>query len=380
MATVRKRTWKSKGIEQTAWVVDYKDQQGKRAIKTFATKKEAEAWSVNALHEVQLGTHTRASASKTVAEVWALWLEQCEADRLEFSTIRARRQHLRLHVAPLIGSVRLSDLTTPLIYDLDSKLRKAGRSVAMGRKVLNSLKTMLTFAQRRGLVAQNVALGVRIKTDSRDASRGPLRAGVDFPTMAELNSLIENSTPRRRPFIVTAIFTGMRLSELRGLPWKDVDLDAGVIHVRQRADQWGTIGPTKSKAGKRDIPLAPIVVNTLKQWHAQCPKSDRDLVFPSSRGNIERMWNIVEDAWYPLQIKCGMTDETGGHRYGFHMLRHAAASLFIQYLRWTPKRLQAVMGHSSINMTFDLYGHLFENIESDRADMAKIEAAIRAAS
>ena len=62
------------------------------------------------------------------------------------------------------------------------------------------------------------------------------------------------------------------------------------------------------------------------------------------------------------------------------MLRHAAASLFIQYLRWTPKRLQTVMGHSSINMTFDLYGHIFfENTEADRADMAKIEAAIRAA-
>jgi integrase len=117
----------------------------------------------------------------------------------------------------------------------------------MRRKVLNSLKTMLTFGQRRGLVAQNVALGVRIKVDSREASRGPLRAGVDFPTMAELNSLIEHSTPRRRPFIVTAIFTGMRLGELRGLKWSDVDLDTGVIHVRQRADAWGPSVPQSRK-------------------------------------------------------------------------------------------------------------------------------------
>jgi integrase len=286
MASIRKRKW---GDGREAWVVDYKDQSGKRAIQTFATKKEAEAWKVQALHEVRQGTHTRASASKTVAEVWEMWLEQCAADRLEFSTIRSRRQHLRLHVDPFIGKVRLSDLTTPRIYDLHSNLREAGRSVAMSRKVLNSLKTMLTFAQRRGLVAQNVALGVRIKIDSREASRGPLRAGVNFPSMPELNSLIENSTPRRRPFIVTAIFTGMRLSELRGLNWPDVDLDAGVIHVRQRADAWGNIGPPKSKAGKRNIPLAPIVVNTLKQWRANCPKSDCDLVFPSNRGKIERM-------------------------------------------------------------------------------------------
>jgi integrase len=101
------------------------------------------------------------------------------------------------------------------------------------------------------------------------------------------------------------------------------------------------------------------------------------------------MWNIHEHTWYPLQIRSGLTVDTGkkdaegktvmAHRYGFHMLRHAAASLFIQYLGWTPKRLQTVMGHSSINMTLDLYGHLFENTEADRADMAKIEAAVRAA-
>jgi integrase len=69
MASIRKRKW-GNGLE--AWIVDYKDQGGKRAIKTFATKKEAESWSRVALHEVQLGTHTRASASKTIAETWGL--------------------------------------------------------------------------------------------------------------------------------------------------------------------------------------------------------------------------------------------------------------------------------------------------------------------
>ena len=295
--SIRKRTWKSAGVEKTAWVVDYKDQNGNRALKTFAKQKDAEAWKVTALHEVQLGTHTRASASKTVAEAWEMWLEQCEADNLEFGTIRGRRQHLNHHVRPFIGNVKLSDLTTPRLYDFDSNLRAKGCSIAMRRKIGTSLKTMLSFAQRRGLVAQNVALSVRIKSDSRESSRGPLRVGVDFPSMAELNSLIENSTPRRRPFIVTAIFTGLRLSELRGLCWPDVDLEAGMIHVRQRADAWGKMGPPKSKAGKRDIPLAPIVVNALKQWQKDCPQGPLNLVFPNNRGKIERMWNIHEHTW-----------------------------------------------------------------------------------
>src|SRR5262249_1850848 len=252
------------------------------------------------------------------------------------------------------------------------------RSLAMRRKVLTNLKTMLAFAQGRGLVAQNVARGVRIKDDSREAARGPLRAGVDFPTMAELNILMERSEGRRRPLIITAIFTGMRLSELRGLRWSDVDLDAGQIHVRQRADQWLQIGSTKSKAGMRDIPLAPIVVNTLRQWRLVCPKGELDLVFPNTIGHIDSVQGIHARFWVPLQVKCGLTADTGKTRYSFHMLRHAAASLFIKYFGWSPKRLQAVMGHASISMTFDRYGHLFESAESDRADMEKIERAVRA--
>jgi integrase len=129
----------------------------------------------------------------------------------------------------------------------------------------------------------------------------------------------------------------------------------------------------------RDIPLAPMVVNALRQWKASCPQGNLGLVFPNTLGNVETMTNIHSRCWVPLQIKCGLITDVGTARYGFHMLRHAAASLFIKYLGWSPKRLQAVMGHASINMTFDRYGHLFENVDADRDAMAKIEAAVRAA-
>ena len=351
MASIRKRKFGNK----EAWVCDYYDQNGKRRLKTFPNKKSAEAWK----------------------DVWRLWLSDCEANGLEFGTILQRRQHLRHHVAPFIGRQRLSSLTMPLVYEFDSELRNCGRSLMMRRKVLTSLKTMLTFAQGRGLVAQNVAKGVRVKDDSRETT-GPLRTGVDFPTQAELNQLIEKSEGRWRPFIITAIFTGMRSGELRGLRWGDVDLDTGLIHVRQRASQWMQIAPPKSKAGKRDIPLAPIVVNTLRQWRLVCPKGSLDLVFPNTVGHIDSVQGIHARFWVPLQIKCGFTTDTLESRYNFHMLRHAAASLFIKYLGWTPKRLQTVMGHASITQTFDRYGHLFESTESDRADMEKIEKAVRA--
>jgi integrase len=250
-------------------------------------------------------------------------------------------------------------------------LRDAGRSLAMRRKVMVHVKTCISFAQGRGYVAQNVALGVKIKSDIRETAKGPLRPGVDFPTMQELNALIDIQTGRLRPFIVTAIFTGMRLSELRGLVWRDVDLEAGIIHVRQRANAWGIMGPPKSKAGKRDIPLAPIVMNTLRSWRSS---SQGELVFGTRSDKALGMSNFRVHEWEPLLCRAGMEG-----RYNFHMLRHAAASLFIAYLGWTPKRIQTVMGHSSVQMTFDLYGHLFEDKEADRVARAKLEAAVRVA-
>jgi integrase len=109
----------------------------------------------------------------------------------------------------------------------------------------------------------------------------------------------------------------------------------------------------------RDIPLAPIVVNTLAQWRSVCPPGKLGLVFPNTNGEVESYFTIRSSCWVPLQIDSGIIGGEGKAKYSFHALRHAAASLFIAHLGWTPKRLQAVMGHASIAMTFDRYGHLF---------------------
>ena len=92
---------------------------------------------------------------------------------------------------------------------------------------------------------------------------------------------------------MAAVFTGMGASELRGLVWGAVDFDKRVIHVRQRADLWGTIGNPKSAAGERTIPMAPIVVNTLREWKLVFPRGRLKLVFPNGRGNVESHANIA---------------------------------------------------------------------------------------
>ena len=104
----------------------------------------------------------------------------------------------------------------------------------MARKILSSLKSLLRHAQGRGNVAQNVALAVKINANLREKKK--LEVGVDIPTSEEIKAIIA-AAGKSRPLLLTAIFAGLRSSELRGLRWSDVDFKKGELNVRQRADQ-----------------------------------------------------------------------------------------------------------------------------------------------
>jgi integrase len=176
-----------------------------------------------------------------------------------------------------------------------------------------------------------------------------------------------------------AIFTGLRASEIRGLRWVDVDLERNELHVRQRADIFGTLGAPKSKAGRRDIPLSPIVVNTLREWKLASGSSD--LVFPSRSGRPMSRGSIVDTGWHPVQIAAGVVDEKGEPKYpGLHALRHFYASWCINRkvdggLELPLKVVQARLGHATIGITADTYGHLFPRSD-DGSELAAAERAL----
>src|SRR4051794_40070404 len=130
-----------------------------------------------------------------------------------------------------------------------------------------------------------------------------------MPTKDELRAIIAATPDRWRPLILTSIFTGLRGPELRGLKWEDVDLKAGVLHVRRRADRFNKFGPPKSEAGTRDIPLAPMVLNTLKAWRLACPLGDLGLVFPTGAGGVESHGNILSRVFWPIQVAAGVTTD-----------------------------------------------------------------------
>jgi integrase len=201
MASIRKRTWRAGGELRSAWVADYLDQHGKRRLKTFRTKREADAWLVGARAQVAAGTHTADSASITVGEAAELWIERCEAEGLEPQTIRTYRNNAWHHVIPLIGHERLSRLTSPAVERYRDELL-CSRSREMARKAMTTFKMIVGDAQRRGLVAQNVAASVRIRSSGRH------KEPVAIPTKGEVKALLAAVAPRWRPLIVTAVFRG----------------------------------------------------------------------------------------------------------------------------------------------------------------------------
>jgi integrase len=405
--SVRKRAWTtSKGAEKEVWVVDYVDQAGKRHLKSFAKKKAADNFAATANVEIRAGVHTADSNSVTVAKAGKLWIETCEQAGLERATIDAYRQHLRLHIEPYLGNLKLSQLSAPMVREFEDKLSRgdmpAGadpqpRSSAMARKVRTSLSSLLSDAQERGLVSRNVVRELR-RTRKRGKERqaekrqkGRLKTGVDIPTREEIKAIVGAAKGRWRPFFLTAIFTGLRASELRGLRWEDVDLDKRELHVRQRADRYNAFDKPKSYSGERTVPLTPIVLNTLREWKLACPEGKHALVFPTGSGNVESHSNIVKRGLEPTLIAAGITVEEKnadgeaikrGKYAGLHAFRHFYASWCINRrvdggLELPGKVVQERLGHSSITMTMDVYGHLFPRGD-DSAELAAGERALLA--
>lgn len=415
--SVRKREWKTpKGVEKSAWVVDYVDTGGKRRLKTFAKKKEADAFSATASVEVREGVHVADSASVTISKAGQFWLSSAKAAGLERSTLDQYRQHVELHINPLIGETLLSKFSVPAVRAFEDALRDTGRSPAMIRKLMVSLGSLLSDAVERGLAGRNA---VREKSRARQKGKenrqerrqkGKLKVGVDIPTREEIKAIINALEGRWRPLLLTAIFTGMRASELRGLRWADVSFERKEICVHQRADRFNDIGRPKSEAGERTVPVPPIVINALKEWKLAYPRPiiGRDgegkqiredaraehLVFANGIGKVESLANIINRGLMPVQVTAGVCDPTGSAnlrtlnspmkaRYtGMHALRHFYASWCINRptdggLGLPPKVVQERLGHSSIVMTMDRYGHLFPRGD-DADEMAAAEQALLA--
>jgi integrase len=372
--SVRKKVTHSNGEEIVWWLADYHDGAGKRHQVRFKTKKEAAAHHDQMKVAIRAGTHVSLDNDLTIAGVADKWIRRVEANARERATVRGYSEHIKLHIVPRIGSVKLAKLSKGHVEGFRDSLIQGDKALSrpMARKVLRSFKSMLRVVR-----CSHLADDVKIEVDKR--SKRKLEVGRDIPEPGEVARMVKAAKGKLRVLLMTAASTGLRASELRGLRWADVDLKAGELHVRQRADRWNKIGPPKSAAGRRTIPLGPELVLALKEWRLACPKGEADLVFPTSTGAVEHHKNMLRSL-APVMKKAGAVNKNGAAKYGLHSLRHFFASWCINPQdrggrELSAKVVQTLLGHSSIMMTLDVYGHLFRD-GSDRAELAASEKAL----
>jgi integrase len=369
---VRSITPEGEEIETVWWIADYRDGSGKRHQERFKRKAEAEKHEDERKVAIRAGTHVPLDNNLTIADVAEKWIKKVEANERERATVRQYRQHIRLHIVPRIGAVKLAKLTKGHIEGFRDGLISGDKALSrpMAHKVLRSLKSMLKVVR-----CSHLADDVKVEIDKRKKKK--LEVGRDIPTPEEVARMVKAAKDSKlRALLMVATSTGLRASELRGLRWSDVEFKAGELHVRQRADRWNKIGPPKSEASRRTIPLGPTVQTALKQWKLEQGASE--LVFSTNTGAVEHHKNMLKSL-APV-MKAAHILKNDKPKYALHAFRHFFASWCINPKDRGGRELQAkvvqtLLGHSSIMMTLDVYGHLFRD-GSDRTELAASEKAL----
>lgn len=303
----------------------------------------------------------------TVAD-W--WLERFEAKvaagERHPRTLEAHRYHLKHNLLPHLASRRIAALGVEDVAALITELRDAGRSAKSTANALGTLQSILRFARRRGWVlADPVEL-----LEPEERPRHPRRRQrvLGWP---EIERLLDACPPRGRLLVTTALYSGLRISELLGLIWEDVDFAAGLIRVRaqlsraHRGEPARRVAP-KTPASLREVPLVEQLSHQLVAHRQASPfAAPGDWVFATSRGTPQGHRNVARrvltraadtaqlngDGWPPLR---------------FHDLRHTFASHLIVDLGLDVAQVSRILGHARITITLDVYTHLFDGARHAR--------------
>lgn len=388
---------KMEGKTRTIYKAHYTDPlTGKRRAKSHKRYKGAKAFL-----ESPKVTGVRKDKAITVAEAADHWLYVCEhigrkgREPVAKSTLRPYKRHAAYFKRVVIeyegdevrfGDILVRKLTREHCEALRNKMT-ADFSWEYARKHLTSLKSLLDQARADDFMDHRPAEDVYI----RAATRKPQYDITDdhkVPDLAELRRLLKtmrtrcyikdrNARRARRRYKLifeTIAFGGVRPGEAMGLPWDEVYFDRGGIRITQDVDDDGTIGKLKSAAAYRFIPMPDHYMRQLRWWRKLCPPSRHNLVFPNWSGNIDFLSNLNVRGWQPLLKEAGLLAANGRPKYPPKSLRHARASLEIEKGA-NPKEIKKLMGHSSIKITYDVYGHLFEAHNDRRANRANVIAA-----
>ena len=338
----------------------YSPREGRTIRKTFASLSEARAWR----QETQVGLRRRtlrAPTRTTVSEAAEEWLSAAQAgvvrtrsgEPYKPSALRSYEQALRKKVLPALGRKRLCALERNDVQDLVDRLVAEGDAASTVHNAILPLRAIYRRCLERSEIAVNPTEGLRLP-----AVRGR-RDRVARPRDAD--ALIRALPAADRALWATALYAGLRRGELQALHWSDVDFERGVIRVERGWDRVaGPIAP-KSRTGRRRVPLSATLRAYLRE-HLLCQgRGGHGLCFgslPERAFDSPTLSARAQAAWR----------RAGLEPIGLHECRHTYAAFMIA-AGVNAKALQTYLGHSSITVTLDRYGHLMPGAEGEAAAM-----------
>ena len=214
-------------------------------------------------------------------------------------------------------------------------------------------------ASREGLIRHNPAVDIPVPRRESGGEDEDTRA----LTRDQLATFLRVVSPKHGPMFRFMASTGLRISEVLGLRWADLEIETRpVVRVRRRFYR-GDVDDPKSDAGKRRVPLAPAVASELRKRKTQREPMPDDLVFPNEDGNPIHVENLRRRHFNPAM------EEAGAGWATFHTLRHTFASLLFER-RENPAQIQKWMGHASLKETLDTYTHLLPDDDVDPLDLS----------
>jgi len=381
MANIRKRLRRDGSVYyQLRWPTGRKKPSGVREYnyKSFHLRKEAVAYEQNLAGKPK----PIYSRIRSVEQATERWLEICKKEGRDgrapvepqtFNEYKRRAEIIKDYQWPSA----IQDLEKPDVVHFRSWLLQ-NMSRDLAKKVLSSFHSTVIEMMTQGALRVDIAQGVTIKLGGRRMN------DIEIPSKEEWNRImdatdalanhrhgqIKDSWIRYRALFQYAAFSGTRPSEYRGLPC--FNLFADRTKITQRADKTGIIGDPKSKAGHREVFVAEPIMDVVHDWVKFAKLRDDELVFPTGTGKPISLSNLYQVPWIRLMKEADLIvpKEVNGQiidgaKYSLYSLRHYYASMMIER-RFNPLFIKQQLGHSSIEMTFDVYGHLFKDDEADR--------------
>lgn len=361
--------------------IDFSTGKATRISRYASTEDEA----VRLLHQLsfQYGGNQPKVSNMTLGDWLDLWLSVYMRHSLKQSTYNSYDSYAKNHFKPALGDIRLTDLTTRMLQQLyNYKLEYEGLSPKTIRNLNLYLHKALGQAKNEGLILANPAEGINLP-----------RAGkpqIEILTRDEQARLVQASYQHRYGvFIRLVLMTGIRLGELLGLQWSDIDFRAKMLHVRRTLNRLQkrdvsldselprteiVIQEPKTENSVRDIPLLAPVISDLLNWRKvqeqDCLTSgeaytENDFIVTNPKGNFIEPRTFSDYYNQILQI-------AGLRHFTFHALRHTFASRAMEQ-GMDKKTLSTILGHYSIAFTLDTYAHvLHEHMNQEMGCMEEL--------